>query len=291
MSDSRRLVLVDGHAVLYRAFFAIKGLSTSGGQATNAVFGFVRMLRQLRETWAPTHWAVFFDGGLPESRLAILEEYKAQRPRMPDELRSQIPLVEEYLDCAGIAWIRRDGEEADDVIASVARRLAGHGDEVLLATGDKDMFQLVGETVRIVPVSGRENKAMGPAEVEEKTGVPPEQIVEWLAMVGDSSDNIPGVPGVGPKTAARLLRDFGSIDAIMERIDEIKREKLRACLLEHRDRMAANVEMVRLRDDLECELDWEDTEVRGADEERLLVFFERLELKSFAQELREKTLF
>lgn len=158
---TRRLILIDGNNVLYRAFFAIRDLSTSGGRPTNAVFGFVKMLRQLRELHRPSHWMVTFDGGLPEERTELLEEYKAQRTPMPDSLREQVGVAERYLDCAGISWCRVDGQEADDVMASVLWRHAGDFDEALLATGDKDMYQLVTDAVRVVPVSGS-GAPMGP---------------------------------------------------------------------------------------------------------------------------------
>ena len=256
---SKTLILVDGSAVLYRAFYAIPSLSTKSGKPTNAVFGFVRMLRQVAAAWSPTHWAVAFDGGLPEQRMALQADYKAQRKPMPEALREQIPMVEEYLDCAGVARVRQAGQEADDIMATFVSLAEPAAERILLATGDKDMYQLVNEKVRIVPVSGQQagGVAMGPAEVMAKTGVGPGQIVEWLALTGDASDNIPGVPGIGGKTAARLLGQYGSLDSVWQHLDGVAGEKLRKALDGNRDLIRKNVEMVRLRRDLDCALDWD----------------------------------
>ena len=160
----KRLLLVDGMAGVYRAFYAIRDLSTRDGRPTNAIFGFIRMVRQLREHWAPTHWGVVFDGGLPEQRTQLLETYKAQRPSMPDPLRQQLDGVNTYLDAAGIWTLRVDGQEADDVMAALVRQADPEMDEVLLATNDKDMYQIVNDRVTLVGLAGK-GARMGPAEV------------------------------------------------------------------------------------------------------------------------------
>jgi DNA polymerase-1 len=283
-------MLIDGTAVLYRAHFAIRGLSTRSGRPTNAVFGFIRMLRQLRQVWKPTHWAVAFDGGLPEERLTLLEEYKAQRPPMPDDLCRQLEPAQTYLESAGVAWVRLEGQEADDVLASVAEWAGSEAGRVLIATGDKDMYQLVDERVQIVPVAGTVTQTIGPGEVRRKTGVAPGQVVEWLALVGDVSDNIPGVPGVGPKTAADLLGRYGTLDGLWAHLDEVP-GKRRAALKAHRETVARNVEMIRLRRDLASSLDWEAMRVREGDRQKLLELFEALEFGSLAAEMREQDLF
>jgi len=284
-----RLVLIDGTAVLYRAFFAIRGLSTRAGRPTNAVFGFIRMLTQMRHQWSPTHWLVVFDGGLPAERLALLETYKAQRAPMPDALREQKQTVEDYLDRASVPWIRQDGQEADDVMASMAE-WAGDAGEVLIATTDKDMFQLVDERVCIVSMSGKATR-LDAEGVRAKTGVAPDKIVEWLALVGDTSDNIPGVPGVGPKTAARLLDGYGSLADLWEGLQSVKSDRLREALSSNRDAVERNLEMVRLRKDLECGLSWDDLAVRDPDPARLLPLLRELEFHGMARDLAEPTLF
>lgn len=290
MRQDTRLILVDGNAVVYRAYFAIQELSTAEGRPTNAVFGFVRMLDQIRNTWAPTHLAVIFDGGLSEERVSLLPDYKAQRPSMPDPLRKQIPDIEEYLDCRGVAWCRQQGQEADDVLASLTAVMANRADEVLIATGDKDMYQLVSQECRVIPVSGK-SAVMGPGEVKEKTGVPPERIVEWLALTGDSSDNIPGVPGVGKKTAAKLLDEYGSLVGMWQHLQELSGVKLKQSLQDHREDVARNIDMIRLRKDLDCCLSWDAMEVREADSTRLLAFLEKMEFGSMAATIRQPDLF
>jgi len=290
---SRTLMLVDGTAVLYRAFYGIPELSTKAGKPTNAVFGFIRMLKQMATVWSPSHWVVTFDGGRPAERLAIQGDYKAQRKPMPDLLREQIPVVEDYLDRAGVVRMRQERQEADDIMATLTKQAAPEAATILLATGDKDMFQLVSEKVRIVPVAGKNavTTAMGPDEVRAKTGVGPEQIVEWLSLTGDSSDNIPGVPGIGEKTAAKLLGQFGALDSLWAHLEEIDSPRVKKALRESREIVARNVEMVRLRSDLDCRLDWEQVAVRQADAGKLIPFFEACEFHSLARELSERSLF
>jgi DNA polymerase-1 len=282
----KTLLLIDAMAFAYRAFHAIPELSTRSGQPTNAVFGFIKMQKQLVERWAPTHLAVVFDGGLPEARMTALPEYKAHRPPMPDGLVSQLSLLDEYLDAARIASLRLDGEEADDLMATLAGRARQGGATVLLASSDKDLFQLVGDGVVVVsPVKAGET--MGPAEVELKTGVPPSLIPEWLALIGDDVDNIPGVPGVGAKTAAKLLREFGTLDQLWARLGEIKQPRLREELERHQAAVTRNLAVVRLRMELPVPLDWTALERRGPEVDRLIGLYDRLELRSMAAELRD----
>jgi DNA polymerase-1 len=288
--NSRKLILIDGTAVLYRAFFAIKDLSTKSGQPTNAVFGFVRMLKQVRETWNPTHWVVAFDGGLPKERLALISTYKAQRPSMPDALRSQVKLAGEYLKRAEILGLRMEGQEADDVIASAVEWARPSCESILVATSDKDIFQLVDDKVRIVPVAGKEG-LLDAEGIRTKTGVAPSQIIDWLAMVGDSSDNIPGVPGIGAKTAGKLLQEFGSLDKLWAGIGGMPAGKVRSALEGNKALVEKNQAMIRLRRDLDFQRTWEKAEVRAPSPSNLLPFFEELEFGSMAKEIREPDLF
>lgn len=285
-----RLMLIDGTCVMYRAFFAIRSLSTRDGVPTNALFGFVRMLEQLREQWRPTHWRVVFDGGLPERRKGLLPQYKAQRPPMPDALRSQRPLCEEFLDCRRVERVCVQREEADDVMATTAVAAARDGAEVLLATTDKDLFQLVGDRINLVRLSG-EPERMDAVQVETKTGVRPDQVVDWLSLVGDAVDNIPGVPGVGAKTAAELLRVHGSIDALLAHVAAVPRERIRQALESSREVLQRNVELVRLDTRVPGLPDWRSSEVREGDAARLLEFFTRVEFGSMAKKVRQPDLF
>ena len=281
MSD-RKVVLIDGNAAAYRAFFAIPELCTSTGRPTNAVLGFVRMIRQVRRVIAPTHWMAIFDGGLSAERIAVLPSYKAQRPSMPDGLRQQLVSIEEYLNGAGIPWVRKEGVEADDLLGVAARRAADAGAEVLILTSDKDFYQLVGEHIRILSAADVRT-TLGTAEVFAKTGVKPEQIVEWLSLVGDSSDNIDGVPGVGAKTAAKLLGAHGSLEKLWNGLDSVKPDRIRNALALSKDIVTRNVNLIGLKLDMPLpELDWSAMAVTAEDRGRLMPFFEQLELRSLA---------
>ncbi|MFW6151759.1 MAG: 5'-3' exonuclease [Verrucomicrobiota bacterium] len=282
----KRLLLIDGMAVVYRAFFAIRNISTSGGQPTNAVFGFVRMVRQLQSRWKPTHEAVIFDGGLPQRRMDLHAEYKAQRPDMPDDLRAQKPVVEEYLDAAGLCRAIVDSEEADDVIASIVARYRERFDEILIATGDKDMFQLVDGKVKVIPVAGKED-LLDTDGVRAKTGVEPQMVPDWLALVGDASDNIPGVKGIGRKTAAKVLNEHGPLRQILAGNPGGEQEKVLSRILKDRDLVLKNLQMVSLKDDLDCPFSPEEMEVTGGDNRALIDFCRKWEFDSIARELEQ----
>ncbi len=285
MADAS-LLLIDGMAVIYRAFYGIKDLATSDGRPTNALYGFIRILDHLRESWAPTHMIVVFDGGLPEERTQLLESYKAGRDPMPDPLEEQLEAIDEYLDAADIPWLMMAGEEADDVLATIAFSAAATGAQVHIATSDKDLYQLVTADITIVSPS-RKGPHMGVVEVEDKMGVPPEQMIDWQALVGDTADNIPGVPGVGPKTAAKWLHQYGTVKGVFEHIDEMMPERFRTILAEHRENVLRNLKLVRLRTDLDCQVDWRTLPLCESEPEKLLVFFEKYELHSLAKALRE----
>jgi 5'-3' exonuclease len=278
------LLLIDGTAVAYRAYYAIAELSTRAGKPTNAVFGFIKMLQQLEQLWKPTHWMVVFDGGTPEERLLRLPTYKAQREPMPDPLRAQFSDIERYLELARIASVRMEGQEADDVIATLASSSPAG---VLIATSDKDLFQLINDRVFMISPS-KAGFRMGSAEVLEKTGVRPEKIVEWLALTGDTVDNIPGVPGVGPKTAAKLLAQFGSLENMWSSLNEVASLRLREALAAHRADVIRNVELVTLRRDLNVPVSMDSTDVRRIDPARMVPFYEEMEFGSLAKPLREE---
>ncbi len=284
------MLLIDGHAVAYRAFYAIRQLTTKNGRPTNAVYGFIRMQQQLERQWRPTHMVAVFDGGLPDERMELLASYKAQREAMPDDLDAQFPVIEEYLRLSDIPVLREENEEADDVMAAVTVKARTAGGEVLLATSDKDMFQLVDDRTFIIPPT-KSDMRMGAAEVREKTGVDPASIVEWLALIGDTSDNIPGVPGVGAKTAAKLLNAHGSVEAIYANLDDIKQEKLREALKAHREDVLRNMRMMKLRIDIPVVPDWNNWKVGQGDVKGLHAFYQELEFNSLAKELESPSLF
>ncbi|HJW82280.1 MAG TPA: 5'-3' exonuclease H3TH domain-containing protein, partial [Acidiferrobacterales bacterium] len=205
MTDKKPLVLVDGSSYLYRAFHAMPNLSNSRNEPTGAVYGVTNMLRRLLKDYDPEQVAVVFDAPGKTFRDDIYPEYKAHRPPMPDDLRSQIERIHAIVRAMGLPLLMVEGVEADDVIGTLARQAAAEGRDTLISTGDKDMAQLVDGHVTLVDTM--KDARYDRAGVQERFGVPPERIVEYLALIGDTSDNIPGVPGVGPKTAARWLTE------------------------------------------------------------------------------------
>ena len=240
-----RLLIIDGHAYAYRAFHAIRELRSPVGQPTNAIYGFVKMLEKMRAAVGPTHLIVVWDGGLCEERLAALPDYKAQRPEMPADLRPQLDGIVQYLAAAGIASYRADGVEADDYIATLAG-LAAASWNVVIASSDKDFMQLVSTRIGLLNPNDKTGMIWGREQVLAKAGVEPEQVADWLALMGDAVDNIPGVPGVGPKTAAELLKQFGSVEKLLVRLDEVKSNKLRQALRTAAVAVVRNQKLVRL---------------------------------------------
>ena len=252
-----RLLLVDGHYYAYRSFFAIRDLTNSRGEPTNAVFGFVKALRKMISDVKPDAAAVVWDAGLPERRMELLPSYKQQRDETPNDLETQLPVIEEAVAALGIRNVSLERHEADDLIASYAAAARRNAAQVVIATNDKDIYALVGDGVSVYSTNKTDLKdpkdgfaLLGPAEVEEKWGVPPRQIPDVLALTGDSADNIPGVDGVGPKTAAKLVREHGSTALIAENPSVITNLKLREKVSACGDRLRDNLELVRLEHDL-----------------------------------------
>jgi DNA polymerase-1 len=281
-----RLLIVDGHAYAYRAFFAIRSLNSPTGRPTNAIFGFIKMLAKMRAAVSPTHVIVVWDGGLSAERRAALPEYKAQRPPMPDELEVQFDEINRYLVAAGIASFCGDGVEADDYIAFLAERAAGAGWSVVIASADKDFMQLVRNGIGLLNPNDKSETVWGDAQVVAKTGVEPAQVVDWLSLVGDSVDNIPGVPGVGPKTAAGLLQQFGSVDELYRRLAEVKSERVRGALATAEANVRRNQALVRLKPGVGADFVPGDLEVRRADRGRLAELYAGWGFRSMLAELQ-----
>lgn len=213
------LILVDGSSYLYRAYHAFPPLTNSAGEPTGAMYGVLNMLRSLIMQYKPSHVAVVFDAKGKTFRDELFESYKSHRPPMPDDLREQIAPLHEMVEAMGLPLLVVSGVEADDVIGTLARQASQKGIPVLISTGDKDMAQLVEPNITLI--NTMTNTILGPQEVEDKYGVPPELIIDFLALMGDSSDNIPGVPGVGEKTALALLQGIGSLKEIYDSLDKI----------------------------------------------------------------------
>lgn len=285
-----RLLLIDAMGTFYRSFFGMRPMLGPAGQPVHALFGFIRKIEQLRRSLLPSHLAVVLEGGLPAERMELVPEYKAHRSPMPDDLRSQLPLLEQYLSAFAGGSICCDGWEADDAMASAAAQYADAVDDVAILTSDKDLFQMVGGQTRLVSVKG-DPTLLAEEYVQGKTGVRPTQIVDWLAMVGDSADNIPGVPGVGPKTAAKLLVQFDSLENMWANLPLIESEKLRDKMQAARDIVDRNVKMVRLNLELADLPPLASLGVGLPDVPALLALYDQCGFESLAKDLREPSLF
>jgi DNA polymerase-1 len=280
-----RLLIVDGHAYAYRAYYAIRSLSGPTGQPTNAIYGFIKMLAKMRARVSPTHWVVVWDGGLSRERLAVLPDYKAQRPAMPDGLATQLDQIGSYLAAAKVASICHQGVEADDYIAALTGRARALGWEVIIASADKDFMQLVGPGVGLLNPNDKTETIWTVEQVQAKTGVLPEQIVDWLSLLGDAVDNIPGVPGVGPRTAAELLRQFGSVTELYGRLDEVKSQRIRHALREAEAKVQRNQSLVRLQSEMGGDWVADDLRVQVADAGRLAELFRGWGFRSLLAEV------
>lgn len=283
------LALLDGHSLAYRAFYALPpDLATRSGQVTNAVYGFTSMLIRLLGDHSPDGLAVAWDVGRSTFRTEAFPEYKAQRAAAPDDFRSQLPLIREVLEVMEIVQVQQEGYEADDVIASLVRRAVAEGWDVLVVTGDRDSFQLVGPDVKVVYTRRgiSDTVLVDPAWVEGKYGVRPDRYLDYAALRGDNSDNLPGVPGVGDKTASRLVSTFGDLEGVFERLDDHP-PRLRQNLAEHRDQVFRNRSLMALVDDLELDMDGGRLMRTVPDRRATREIFERLEFSTLWTRLME----
>lgn len=259
MATSRRLmVLLDGHSLAYRAFYALPDtLRTQSGELTNAVYGFTSMLIKLLVDQQPDVVAVAFDKGRDAQRTAAFADYKAQRAAPPDEFRPQIGMIKQVLEVLTVPTVEVEGVEADDVLATLATRAVADGFDVAIVTGDRDAMQIASDRITVLyTLRGISEMAeMGPQAVKERFGVPPEQYVDLAALRGDSSDNLPGVPGVGDKTAAKLIGQFGGVDGIYEHLDQVAGNKVPAMLAEHEEQVRLNMQLMRLRTNVDVDVE------------------------------------
>jgi DNA polymerase I len=285
----KRIFLLDGHSLSYRAFFALPtSLATSSGQVTNAVYGFTSMLIKLLAEERPDRIVVAFDKGRPTERLAQYAEYKAGRTEAPDEFREQMGLIREVLETLGVPIVEIEGHEADDAIATLAVRARDEGMEAVIVTADRDFFQLVGPGIRVM--FNRKGISdivdYDQAAVEARFGLPPEKYLDYVALKGDPSDNIPGVPGVGEKTASRLIQEHGNVEAVLANAETLS-PKLAAAITEAGDRLRLNKDLARLRTDLDLEIDPDGCVLADRDDHAVRRLFNSLEFRTLLERLEE----
>lgn len=282
MTKRKLLILVDGSSYLYRAFHALPNLTTSGGQHTGAVYGVINMVRKLIMDHDPDHMAVVFDAKGKTFRHEMYPQYKANRPPMPKELREQIEPLHEIVEAMGLPLLSISGVEADDVIATLAKQSQQKGWDTLISTGDKDLAQVVSDHVELIDTM--QDKRYDINGVEEKFGVGPDRIVDYLALIGDKSDNVPGIEKVGPKTAVKWLQEYQTVEGIAEHADEIK-GKVGEYLRQSLDQLSLSKALVTIDEDVEVSTNLEELKIQPADETKLKKIFTKLEFSSWLSDL------
>ena len=279
MSKKEKLYLIDGSSYIFRAFYGIKQfLSNSDGLPTNALYVFTTMLIKVVREEAPDYLAVVFDSKEPTFRHKMFPEYKANRDTPPEELAEQFPYFEPLVKAFNIVSLRKPGFEADDIIGTLAGQGEAAGLAVTIVSGDKDMMQLIGPDVEMLDTM--KNKRFRDKEVVEKFGVKPDKGIEVMGLMGDSSDNIPGVKGVGPKTAAELIQKFGSIEGLYQRIDEVDKKKLKEKLETDRENAVLSRKLVTMDTEFALDCSIGDLKVLEVDNEALTKIFTELEFSS-----------
>jgi len=274
--------LVDGSAYIYRAYHAVAPLTNSEGMPTHAVFGFLNILKRMLKEKKPEYLAVAWDMRGPVFRHELYADYKANRPPMPEDLAVQIPYIKELVQAMNIPCFETQGIEADDIIASAAKLLSEAGHKVIVVSGDKDLLQLVNEsTVMWDPMK---NKIMDIAAVEEKYNVKPEQLLDCYSLMGDSSDNVPGVPGIGPKTAEKLINEHKSLEGVYEALDGMKKSKMKERLGENKDAAFLSRDLIRLKYDADVPAELSAYQFQEGDAEKLQDLYQRLGFKSMVKE-------
>lgn len=290
IAKGSHVYLIDGSGYIFRAFHAFPPLTRpSDGTPVGAVHGFCQMLwKLLRETKAseaPTHIAVIFDAGRETFRNEIYPQYKAQRPPPPEELIPQFPLIRDAVKAFNVASVEQDGYEADDIIATYANQVVDKGGDVTIVSSDKDLMQLIQPGVTML--DGMKNKRIGRDEVMEKFGVAPDKVIDVQSLAGDSIDNVPGVPGIGIKTAAELINEYGDLDALLERAGEIKQPKRREKLIEFANQARLSRDLVTLKGDVPVEVPVEELGVEDPKPEPLLHFLREMEFNTLTKRIAE----
>src|SRR5277367_477300 len=282
--------LVDGSGYIFRAYHALPPISRkSDGLQLNAVFGFCNMLwkllRDMKPEEKPTHLAVVFDKSEKTFRTEMYPDYKAHRPDPPDDLRPQFGLIREAVHAFDLPCLEQDGFEADDLIATYVRQACEAGATSTIVSSDKDLMQLVND--RVVMLDTMKDKRIGRAEVIEKFGVPPEKVIEVQSLIGDSTDNVPGVPGIGVKTAAQLIGEYGDLETLLARAGEIKQQKRRETLIDNADMARLSKKLVTLDEHVKLDVPIGDLAVHEPDHKRLIAFLRAMEFSSLTRRVAE----
>ena len=283
----KRVFLFDGTGLAYRAFYAIKGLTTSKGFPTNAIFGFIRIFLKLLKEYKPSYAAVAFDVGKKTFRSEMMASYKANRRPTPDAFKQQLPYIKKFLECLGIKVIEVEGYEADDVIATLAEKLSKEGFEVFVITSDKDMRQIISDRVKVISISHRGGQKLYDRSVfKEEYGIEPHQLPEVFGLSGDQIDNIPGVPGIGEKTALKLIKEFGSLENLYERLEELP-PKRRETLEKFKEQAFLSRELAKVEKEVPVEVSPEELRVKEPSGECLSELLTELEMWGTAKELQK----
>jgi len=289
MAKRERLFLIDAHALAYRSYFAFirNPLINAKGENTSAVFGFTNAILKVIREHRPDYLAAVFDTAKPTFRHQMFPAYKSTRAKMPQEMREQMPRIRQVVTAMNLSALEREGLEADDIMAALACRAASEGLDVVLVTGDKDLLQLVSEKVKVLNPrrGGEEAQLFDEAKVEEKFGVPPEKVADMLGLMGDASDDVPGVPGIGPKTASSLIQQFGDMETAIARADEISNRRVRESLLQNAHQARLSKKLVSLKVNQDIDVDIESLRLREFDSPKLLELFRELEFTSLMKEI------
>lgn len=286
MSNPKRLILIDGSGFIFRAYHSLPPLTRPDGTPVGAVYGFINMLLKLRDAMPSSHMAVIFDAGRKTFRNEMYTEYKANRPPPPEDLIPQFALVRDAVIAMTLPSIELPNFEADDVIATYTTMAKARGLEVIIVSSDKDLMQLITEGVSMY--DGMKNKAIGPEQVMEKFGVGPDKVVEVMSLIGDTSDNIPGVPSIGPKTAAELINTYGTLENLLEHAGEIKQPKRREVIIQHADNARLSKELVKLCLDCDLPIGLDALEMKPIEPETLISFLREQNFTSLIERMSKK---
>ncbi len=280
----KKIALIDGYGFVFRAYHSMPELTRADGTPVGAVYGFTNMLIKLLASLDVSHLAVVFDAGSKTFRHDIDPKYKANRPPCPEDLKPQFPIVREAAESLNLAILEKAGVEADDIIATLAKKYSKDGYEVTIVSSDKDLMQLVDDKVTMY--DAMKNKIVGKDQVFEKFGVNPDKVLDILSLMGDASDNVPGVRGIGPKTASELINNYGSLEGIFENLDKIKQKKRKECLENGHENALLSRKLITLKEDVEIGLTDEDLEIKGIDGEKLVHFLDEQGFRSLLQRVK-----